>query len=130
MVGKIVVLESGSASVPPRLTEAITPSIASSTATLPPVLPTISSARSKGTPALMSEASVRDQRATATCCTIAPIFIGTRRRKRSHWGRPHEDFFHLTNANAVAPAPANIAHQSPTTACDVVTVTWVIAGRS
>src|ERR1700722_10323530 len=109
--GKIVVFDNGSASVPPRLTEAITPSIASSTAILPPVLPTISSASSSGTPALISEASVRDQRATATCWTIVPIFIGTRRRKRSHWGFPQEDFFHLMKENASRPAPLNIAHQ-------------------
>ena len=35
-------------------------------------------------PAAVSEENVRDQRATATCWTIVPIFIGTRRRKRSH----------------------------------------------
>ena len=88
IVGKIGACASGAAIVPPRLTEAITPSIASSTAALPPVRPVISSACSSGTPAAVSEASVRDQRATATCCTIVPIFIGTRSRKWSHCGAP------------------------------------------
>ncbi len=125
-----MVFESGSESVPPRLTEAITPSIASSTTMLPPVLPTISSANSRGTPALISEASVRDQRATATCWTIAPIFIGTRRRKRSHCGRPHEDFFHFRNAERGEPGAAE---HGPPVADDGVghrTETWVIAGSS
>ena len=81
IIGKIGACASGAAIVPPRLTEAITPSIASSIATLPPVLPVMSSASSSGTPALVSEASVRDQRATATSWTIVPIFIGMCRRK-------------------------------------------------
>ena len=93
--GKIGACASGAAIVPPRLTEAITPSIASSTTTLPPVRPVISSACSSGTPAAVSEASVRDQRATATCWTIVPIFIGTCRRKWSHWRRPQVRFLPL-----------------------------------
>ncbi len=97
--------------MPPRLTEVITPSIASSTAMLPPVLPVISSDCSSGTPAAVSEASVRDQRAIATSCTIVPIFIGMRRRKRSHWGRPQVLPFHFTNVTAMAPASPNISHQ-------------------
>jgi len=46
--GKIGACVSGAEIVPPRLTEAITPSMASSTTTLPPVLPVISSACSSG----------------------------------------------------------------------------------
>ena len=72
----------------------------------------MSSASSSGTPALVSEASVRDQRATATCWTIVPIFIGMRRRKWSHCGRPQEDFFHFRNANdGDAAVSRNISHQ-------------------
>ncbi len=54
---------------------------------------------------------MRDQRAIATSCTIVPIFIGTRRRKRSHCGRPQVLPFHLMNTTATPPAEANISHQ-------------------
>ena len=67
--------------VPPRLTEAITPSIASSTATFPPVRPVISSACSSGTPAPVSDAKRPRPAGDAICCTIVPIFIGTCSRK-------------------------------------------------
>ena len=112
IVGKTVSWASGAEIVPPRLTEAITLSIASSTTTLPPVLPVISSACSSGTPAAVSEASVRDQRATATSCTIVPIFIGMRSRKRSHWGRPQELFFHFRKATITPAVTPNISHHS------------------
>ena len=105
IAGKIGACASGAAIVPPRLTEAITPSIDSSTATLPPVRPVISSACSSGTPAAVSDASVRDQRATAICCTIVPIFIGTCRRKWSHCRRPQEVFFHFTKTTMASAVP-------------------------
>ncbi len=73
--------------------------------------PVISSACSSGTPAWVSEASVRDQRATDTCWTIVPIFIGTCRRKWSHCLRPQVVFFHLMKVTITAPVTPNIAHQ-------------------
>src|SRR2546423_15401985 len=130
IVGKIGACASGAAIVPPRLTEAVTPSIAPSIVTLPPVLPVISSASSSGTPAAVSEESVRDQRATETCWTIVPIFIGTRRRKRSHWGRPQELFFHFRKVIAEPAVSIASSHQYLVTACDMPTETFVIEGSS
>ena len=128
--GKIGACASGAAIVPPRLTEEMTPSIASSTAMLPPVRPVISSACSSGTPAAVSDASVRDQRATAICWTIVPIRIGMCRRKWSHWRRPQVVFFHLTNVTMTSAVPPNIAHQSPVTISESKTETCVSAGSS
>src|SRR5213076_770627 len=113
-----------------RLTEATTPSIVLSIITLPPVLPVMSSASSRGTPAPVSEEKVRDQRATATCWTIVPIFIGTRRRKRSHCGRPQALPFHLKKLTTAVAVSRPSSHQYPVTACDIPTDTLVMAGSS
>ena len=75
---------SGSAIVPPCLTELTTAVIASSTTRLPAVFPVISSAAISGTPAETSEESVRDQRAIETFWTMSPILNGVRRRNASH----------------------------------------------
>src|SRR6202035_5536868 len=88
------------------------------------------SACRRGTPAAVSEASVRDQRATATCWTIVPIFIGTRSRKWSHCGRPHEVFFHLMKDTRMTAVEPNISHQYPVTASERKTDTWVSLGSS
>ena len=85
-------MRSGSAIVPPALTEAITSPIARSMTALPAVLPVISIAWRIGTPAAISDENVRDQRAIATFCTTSPIFIGMRSLNASHCGRPHFEF--------------------------------------
>jgi hypothetical protein len=72
----------------PDLTETITSSIARATTTLPAVLPVISMAWMIGTPAVVSEANVRDQRASATFCTTSPIFRGMRSLAASQWDAP------------------------------------------
>src|SRR5437763_10857320 len=83
--------------VPPDLTESITCPIDSSTTALPAVFPVISSACMIGTPAAVSEDSVRDHRASATFCTTSPIFIGIRNLIRSHCARPVLVPLHLKN---------------------------------
>ena len=64
---------------------------------LPAVLPVISMACRIGTPAVVSELRVRDQRAMATFCTTSPIFIGKRSLSASQRGRPHLERLSLTN---------------------------------
>src|SRR3954451_20793850 len=94
---------SGSAIVPPRLTDSTTSAIAFSMTRLPAVFAVMSSAASSGTPALTSALSVRDQRASAIFWTMSPIFIGMRRRNASHWPRPRWLLFHVRESQA-APA--------------------------
>ena len=60
---------------------------------------------------------MRDQRATATCWTIVPIFIGTRRRKWSHCLRPQVVFFHLMNVTDHAGGDEE--HQPPVAGDDL-----------
>src|SRR5580700_6700105 len=91
--GNTFAWRNGSEIVPPDLTERITSCIARSTTALPAVFPVISIAWRTGTPADVSEESVRDQRASDTFCTTSPIFIGIRSLNASHRGRPHFDFF-------------------------------------
>ena len=89
--GNALALFSGSAIVPPAFTEVITSSIERSMTALPAVLPVISIACRIGTPAEVSDDSVRDQRAIATFWTTSPIFIGMRSLNASQCGRAHLD---------------------------------------
>ncbi len=82
---------SGAEIVPPPLTDVITSPIDFSITALPAVLPVISIACMIGTPAEVSDDSVRDHRAIATFCTTSPIFIGTRSLNASHLSRPRSD---------------------------------------
>src|SRR3954447_9563658 len=95
MPGKMGASLSGAEIEPPDFTEAITSSITRSTTVLPAVWPVTSIACMIGTPAEYSAENVRDQRARAIFCTVAPILTGRRRRSWSHCGRPHDDFFHF-----------------------------------
>ena len=67
--------------------------MAISTTLLPEVLPVISIASSIGTPAAIRPEKVREKRASATFCTMSPIFIGNFSFSRSHWTRPVSEFF-------------------------------------
>ena len=107
IVGKTGDSLSGSAIVPPLLTDVDDAGHRLLDDGLPAVLPVISSACSSGTPAETSAESVRDQRASATFWTMSPIFIGTRRRKRSHCGRPHSERFHLRKPDDVPTVTAD-----------------------
>ena len=54
---------------------------------------------------------MRDQRATATCWTIVPIFIGTCRRKWSHCLRPQVVLFQWMKVVRTITVTRNISHQ-------------------
>src|SRR3954452_23303448 len=90
--------------VPPEATDWWTLSMAFLMTVLPDVLPVTLIASSIGTPAVTSEDSVRDQRASAIFWTIWPIFSGVRRRRRSHCWRPRSEPFHLTKPTTIATA--------------------------
>src|SRR5947209_1804828 len=96
---------SGSAIVPPALTDSMTEAIERSITALPAVLPQISSACMTGTPAEVNDEKVRDQRAMQTIWTTSPIFIAMRSLKASHCGRPRELFFDLMKAAAEPTTP-------------------------
>src|SRR3954447_6168019 len=81
--------------VPPEETDWRTLSIAFSTTWLPDVLPVTLMASSIGTPAVTSDESVRDQRASEIFWTMSPIFMGVLRRSLSHWARPFGVLFHF-----------------------------------
>src|SRR3954453_17628853 len=89
--------------VPPEATDWWTLSMAFSMTVLPDVLPVTLIASSIGTPAVTSDDSVRDQRASAIFWTMSPIFIGVRRRRRSHWARPFAVAFQRTNMKTPPP---------------------------
>src|SRR5436309_813800 len=95
--GNTLAPASGSASVPPDFTETITSAIEASTTALPAVLPVISIDWMIGTPALVNDEKVRDQRAIATFWTTSPIFIGILSLNASHRGLPHFDRLNDTN---------------------------------
>src|SRR5918998_5320816 len=126
MLGKIGASRSGAAIEPPDLTDSITLAIESSTTVLPAVWPVTSIACMIGTPAEYSAEKVRDQRASAIFWTVLPILKGIRRRRRSHWGRPHDDDFHLRKPMTSATAPPSSRYQRPVTASDICTVIFVI----
>ena len=86
-------MRSGSEIVPPAFTEVTTLPIDASITALPAVLPVMSIAWRIGTPAVVSEDSVRDQRAMHTFWTTSPIFIGIRSLNASHRGRPNFERF-------------------------------------
>src|ERR1700755_334203 len=79
--------------------------IAFSTTIWRAVRPVTSMASSIGTPAEVSDDSVRAHRASAIFWTIMPILAGALRRKRSHIGRPAFDDFHLRKPNTVPSEP-------------------------
>src|ERR1700756_2224241 len=93
--GKIASPARADAIVPPPCTELRTAVIAFSTTVLPAVRPVTSIASSIGTPAAVSDDSVRAQRASAIFWTMVPILAGALSRNRSHTGRPALDPFHL-----------------------------------
>ncbi len=72
---------------------------------LPAVRPVTSIASSIGTPAAVSDDSVRAQRASAIFWTIMPILAGALSRKRSHIGRPDLEDFHFRKPNTMPRAP-------------------------
>ena len=84
--------------MPPPVTESRTATIAFSTTLLPEVRPVISIASSIGTPAEISAEKVREKRASATFCTMSPIFHGIFSLKRSHCSRPRSLLFQRRNA--------------------------------
>ena len=84
--------------MPPPETESLTDTMALSMSVLPEVLPVTSIASSIGTPAVVSDASVRAQRAMPIFCTTVPILAGALTRIASQIGRPTLDFFHLRKA--------------------------------
>ena len=88
----------GLCSVPPRLTDSRTSSIAFSTTLLPDVRPVMSIASSIGTPAEIRPEKVREKRASATFCTMSPILNGTLSLNRSHWTWPRSLFFQRRKA--------------------------------
>lgn len=126
--GKTDTCLSGAEMVPPRLTESCTLAMARSTTTLPAVLPVISMACRIGTPACTSAERVRDQRASATFWTTSPIFMGMRKRKVSHCGRPFFDFFHFRKPHTDSAVTPISTYHRPVTKCETPTVTWVSAG--
>src|SRR4051812_14571224 len=89
--------------VPPEATDWRTLSIAFSTTWLPDVLPVTLMASSIGTPAVTSDDRVRDHRASEIFWTMSPIFIGVRRRRRSHCWRPFVELFHLRKRKMAPP---------------------------
>src|ERR1700760_1621835 len=103
--GKIDSSARADAIVPPPCTESCTADIAVSTTVLPAVRPVTSMASSIGTPAEVSDDSVRAHRASAIFWTMVPILAGALRRKRSHIGRPAFDDFHLRKPNTVPSDP-------------------------
>src|ERR1051325_2833690 len=121
MGGKAGQSRSGAEIVPPDLTEVITSPIDFSITALPAVLPVISIACRIGTPADVSDDSVRDQRAIATFWTTSPIFIGIRSLKASQCGRAHLDL--RIHKNVPTPTPTNTINRYHclVTRCDMST---------
>src|SRR5579884_905652 len=119
---------SGSEIVPPLLTEAITSPIEASTTALPAVLPVMSSACMIGTPAEVSDESVRDHRAIATFCTMSPIFIGTRSLNASQRGRPHLERLTYTNPTTVTISTASTRYHWWLIRCERATMNLVSVG--
>src|SRR6201986_3762621 len=103
--GKIDSPDRADAMVPPPWTESWTAFMAFSTTALPAVRPVTSIASSIGTPAAVSDDSVRAQRASAIFWTMVPILAGALRRKRSHTGRPVLELFHLRKPKTRPPIP-------------------------
>ena len=102
--------------------------IARSTVVLPAVRPVTSIASSIGTPAVVSDASVRAQRARATFWTISPILAGALRRMRSQTGRPALEAFHLRKPTTVPTETIRTMYQSWRMKFEASSVCWVSAG--
>src|ERR1700749_4620941 len=126
--GKIDSPDRADAMVPPPWTESWTAVIAFSTTTLPAVRPVTSMASSIGTPAAVSDDSVRAQRASAIFWTIVPILAGALRRKRSHTRRPDFDDFHLRKPNTVPSEPKRKKYHWWRSAFETAIVCWVSDG--
>ena len=93
---------SGSESPSPAWMLSRTLTSALSTTQFPAACPVISSALMMSTPAATRVARVREKRAIATFRAVSPIFIGMRRRNRSHFFRPESVLFHERKANGMA----------------------------
>ena len=85
-------------------------------------------ASSIGTPAAVSDESVRAQRASAIFWTIMPIFAGALRRKRSHIGRPDLELFHLRKPNTMPSDPKRNKYHWWRSALDTAMVCTVSDG--
>ncbi len=73
---------------------------------------------------------MRDQRASATFCTVSPIFIGIFMRSLSHCGRPQEEVRHFLKPTMMPTKPPISRYHWCVKACERPTVNLVIAGSS
>ena len=73
----------------------------------------MSIASSIGTPAAIRAEKVREKRASATFCTMSPIFIGNFSFSRSHCMRPRSEFFHLRKTQTIRKMPPKMHVEAP-----------------